>query len=163
MREFDCVLRGEAHLSQKPLGQTVRITAARRHGFDDDIAHFQPKIRAGADSGITQYFYNADAYGYYMDELRRRGCDAPVYPGVMPILNVANLFRFSDNCGADIPRWLRSRLDDIRDDEQAVKAFGEEVVTRLCERLLAMGAPGLHFYTMNQSGPILRVLDNLGL
>lgn len=131
--------------------------------FDDDIAHFQRKISAGADSGITQYFYNADAYGYYMDELRRRGCDAPVYPGVMPILNVANLFRFSDNCGADIPRWLRSRLDDIRDDEQAVKAFGEEVVTRLCERLLAMGAPGLHFYTMNQSGPILRVLDNLGL
>ena len=86
-----------------------------------------------------------------------------VYPGVRPLFNLANLFRFSDNCCADIPRWLRSRLDDIRDDEQAVKAFGEEVVTRLCERLLAMGAPGLHFYTMNQSGPILRVLDNLGL
>ncbi len=131
--------------------------------FDDDIAHFQRKIDAGADSGLTQYFYNADAYGYYMDELRRRGCDAPVYPGIMPILNVANLFRFSDNCGADIPRWLRGRLTDLQDDEATVKAFGEEVVTRLCERLLAMGAPGLHFYTMNQAAPVIRVLDNLGL
>lgn len=131
--------------------------------FDDDIHHFKRKIDAGADTGITQYFYNADAYGYYMDALRRRGCDAPVYPGIMPILNVANLFRFSDTCGADIPRWLRGRLTDLRDDDAAVKAFGEEVVTRLCERLLAMGAPGLHFYTMNQATPVLRVLDNLGL
>lgn len=131
--------------------------------FDDDIAHFKRKIDAGADTGITQYFYNADAYGYYMDALRRSGCEAPVYPGIMPILNVANLFRFSDTCGADIPRWLRGRLTDLRDDETAVKAFGEEVVTRLCERLLAMGAPGLHFYTMNQATPVLRVLDNLGL
>src|SRR5699024_8777073 len=117
----------------------------------------------GANSGITQYFYNADAYGYYMDELRRRGCEAPVYPGIMPILNVANLFRFSDNCGADIPRWLRGRLRDIQDDDAAVRAFGEEVVTRLCERLLAMGAPGLHFYTMNQASSTLHILNNLGL
>ncbi|WOA31734.1 methylenetetrahydrofolate reductase [NAD(P)H] [Alloalcanivorax xenomutans] len=131
--------------------------------FEDDIAHFKRKIDAGANSGLTQYFYNADAYGYYMDALRRTGCDAPVYPGIMPILNVANLIRFSGVCGADIPRWLRSKLDDIKDDEQAVKAFGEEVVTRLCERLLAMGAPGLHFYTMNQSQASLRILDNLGL
>lgn len=131
--------------------------------FEDDIAHFKRKIDAGANSGLTQYFYNADAYGYYMDALRRTGCDAPVYPGIMPILNVANLIRFSGVCGADIPRWLRSKLDDIKDDEQAVKAFGEEVVTRLCERLLAMGAPGLHFYTMNQAQASLRILDNLGL
>ncbi len=131
--------------------------------FEDDIAHFKRKIDAGANSGLTQYFYNADAYGYYMDALRRTGCDAPVYPGIMPILNVANLIRFSGVCGADIPRWLRSKLDDIKDDEQAVKAFGEEVVTRLSERLLAMGAPGLHFYTMNQSQASLRILDNLGL
>ncbi|WP_133492783.1 methylenetetrahydrofolate reductase [NAD(P)H] [Alcanivorax sp. 24] len=130
--------------------------------FEDDIAHFKRKVDAGANNGLTQYFYNADAYGYYMDALRRAGCDAPIYPGIMPILNVANLIRFSGVCGADIPRWLRSKLDDIKDDEQAVKAFGEEVVTRLCERLLAMGAPGLHFYTMNQAQASLRILDNLG-
>lgn len=131
--------------------------------FEDDIAHFKRKIDAGADSGITQYFYNADAYGYYMDALDKLGCKAPVVPGIMPILNVANLVRFSSACGADIPRWLHSKLNDIKDDDAAVKAFGEEVVTRLCERLLAMGAPGLHFYTMNQAGPTLRMLDNLGL
>jgi methylenetetrahydrofolate reductase (NADH) len=131
--------------------------------FEDDIAHFKRKIDAGANSGLTQYFYNADAYGYYLDALQKIGCDAPVYPGIMPILNVANLVRFSSTCGADIPRWLHSKLNDIKDDDAAVKAFGEEVVTRLCERLLAMGAPGLHFYTMNQAGPNLRILDNLGM
>lgn len=131
--------------------------------FADDIAHFKRKIDAGANHGITQYFYNADAYGYYMDALRKLGCDAPVYPGIMPILNAANLLRFSANCGADIPRWLVERLHDISDDEAAVKAYGEEVLTRLCERLLAMGAPGLHFYTMNQSATSLSVLANLGL
>lgn len=131
--------------------------------FADDIAHFKRKIDAGANHGITQYFYNADAYGFYMDALRKIGCDAPVYPGIMPILNAANLMRFSANCGADIPRWLGERLNDIKDDEAAVHAYGEEVVTRLCERLLALGAPGLHFYTMNQSKTSLRILDNLGL
>ena len=131
--------------------------------FEDDIAHFKRKVDAGANSGLTQYFYNADAYGYYMDALHKAGCDAPVYPGIMPILNVANLLRFSSTCGADVPRWLQSKLNDIKDDDVAVKAFGEEVVTRLCERLLAMGAPGLHFYTMNQAGPNLRILDNLGM
>lgn len=131
--------------------------------FDDDIAHFKRKIDAGADHGLTQYFYNADAYGAYMDALRSKGCDAPVYPGIMPILNVDNLKRFSANCGADIPRWLAERLDDIKDDPAAVRDYGEEVVTRLCERLLALGAPGLHFYTMNKSAPCLNVLDNLGL
>lgn len=131
--------------------------------FRDDIAHFKRKIDAGANHGITQYFYNADAYGFYMDEVRKLGCDAPVFPGVMPILNAANLKRFSANCGADIPRWLGERLDDLKDDDEAVKAYGEDVLTRLCERLLALGAPGLHFYTMNQSKPVLRVLDNLGL
>lgn len=131
--------------------------------FADDIAHFKRKIDAGADHGITQYFFNADAYGYYMDALRKLGCDAPVYPGIMPILNAANLLRFSANCGADIPRWLSERLNDLKDDEAGVKAYGEEVLTRLCERLLAMGAPGLHFYTMNQSATSLAVLDNLGL
>ncbi len=131
--------------------------------FADDIAHFKRKIDAGADHGITQYFYNADAYAFYMDEVRRLGCDAPVFPGIMPILNAANLKRFSANCGADIPRWLGERLDDLKDDPEGVKAYGEEVVTRLCERLLALGAPGLHFYTMNQAKPVVRILDQLGL
>ena len=131
--------------------------------FTDDIDHFKRKIDAGADTGITQYFYNAEAYAWYMDELARRGVSAPVYPGIMPITNYANLARFSDNCGADIPRWIRKKLEQLQNDDASLKAFGEEVVTRLCERLLAMGAPGLHFYTMNQSVANLRVLDNLGL
>ena len=131
--------------------------------FTDDIDHFKRKIDAGADTGITQYFYNAEAYAWYMDELARRGVTAPVYPGIMPITNYANLARFSDNCGADIPRWIRKKLEELQNDEASLKAFGEDVVTRLCERLLAMGAPGLHFYTMNQSVANLRVVDNLGL
>lgn len=131
--------------------------------FDDDIAHFKRKIDAGANNGLTQYFYNTDAYGFYLDALRKQGCEAPVYPGIMPILNVANLLRFSHSCGADVPRWLVSKLNDLKDDEAAVKEFGTEVVTRLCERLLAMGAPGLHFYTMNQAAPTLAILDRLGL
>ena len=131
--------------------------------FGDDIDHFKRKIDAGANSGITQYFYSADSYAYYMNELEKRGVTSPVYPGIMPITNYANLVRFSDSCGADIPRWIRKKLEELQHDDAALKAFGEEVVTRLCERLLAMGAPGLHFYTMNQSVPNLKVLDNLGL
>lgn len=131
--------------------------------FSDDIDHFKRKIDAGANSGITQYFYNAEAYNFYMEQLARRGVDVPVIPGVMPITNVANLVRFSDACGADIPRWIRKQLEQWQQDEASLRAFSEEVVTRLCERLLAMGAPGLHFYTMNQAGASLRILDNLGL
>lgn len=131
--------------------------------FTDDIAHFKRKIDAGADSGITQYFYNPDAYGFYIDALEKIGCDAPVYPGIMPIMNVANLVRFSQACGADVPRWLLARLEDIKDDDQAVTDYGVDIITRLCERLLAMGAPGLHFYTMNRAEISLRVLSNLGL
>lgn len=131
--------------------------------FSDDIDHFKRKIDAGANSGITQYFYNAEAYAAYMDELAKRGVTAPVFPGIMPITNYANLVRFSDSCGADIPRWIRKKLESLQHDDAALKDFGAEVVTRLCERLLAMGAPGLHFYTMNQSVPNLRILDNLGL
>lgn len=131
--------------------------------FDDDVDHFKRKIDAGANSGITQYFYNADAYAFYMEQLARKGVEAPVYPGIMPIINYANLVRFSDNCGADIPRWIRKKLEELQHDDASLKSFGEDVVTRLCERLLDMGAPGLHFYTMNQSVPNLKVLDNLGL
>lgn len=131
--------------------------------FDDDIEHFKRKIDAGANNGITQYFYNADAYAFYMEQLTRKGITAPVYPGIMPITNFANLVRFSDNCGAEIPRWIRKKMAEFGDDKESVKAFGEEVVTRLCERLLALGAPGLHFYTMNQAGPNVRIIENLGL
>jgi len=131
--------------------------------FEDDIAHFKRKIDAGADNGITQYFYNPDAYGFYIDALQKIGCDAPIYPGIMPIMNVANLVRFSKACGADVPRWLLARLEDVKDDDNAVTEYGIDIVTRLCERLLAMGAPGLHFYTMNRSEISLRVLKNLGL
>lgn len=131
--------------------------------FEDDIAHFKRKIDAGADNGITQYFYNPDAYGFYIDALDKIGCDAPIYPGIMPIMNVANLVRFSKACGADVPRWLLARLEDLKDDDNAVTEYGIDIVTRLCERLLAMGAPGLHFYTMNRSEISLRVLKNLGL
>jgi methylenetetrahydrofolate reductase (NADPH) len=131
--------------------------------FSDDIDHLKRKVDAGANSAITQYFYNADAYGFYMDELAKRGVTAPVVPGIMPIINYANLVRFSDGCGADIPRWIRKQLEQLQHDDVALKAFGEEVVTRLCERLLAMGAPGLHFYTMNQASANLNVINNLGL
>ena len=132
--------------------------------FTDDIDHFKRKIDAGANSGITQYFFNAEAYGFYMEQLAERGVTAPVVPGIMPITNAANLMRFSDACGADIPRWIRKKLEEYQmaGDDESVKAFGEDVVTHLCERLLAMGAPALHFYTMNQSVPNLRILDNLG-
>jgi len=129
--------------------------------FSDDIDHFKRKIDAGADRGITQYFYNADAYAWYMEQLTRRGVSAPVVPGIMPITNYANLIRFSDNCGADIPRWIRKRLQELENDPAGLCAFGEDVVTSLCQKLVALGAPGLHFYTMNQATPVLRVLDNL--
>lgn len=133
--------------------------------FSDDLDHFKRKIDAGANSGITQYFFNAEAYAFFMEQMDKRGVTAPVVPGIMPITNAANLMRFSDACGADIPRWIRKRLEEyqLSGDDASVKAFGEDVVTRLCEKLLAMGAPALHFYTMNQSVPNLRILDNLGL
>jgi methylenetetrahydrofolate reductase (NADPH) len=131
--------------------------------FEDDLDHFKRKIDAGANHGITQYFYNAEAYAFYMEQMDKRGVTAPVYPGIMPIINYANLKRFSDNCGADIPRWMRMKMEELQDDPDSLKDFGTEVVTRLCERLLALGAPGLHFYTMNQSKPTLRILDNLNL
>ncbi|WP_111657683.1 methylenetetrahydrofolate reductase [NAD(P)H] [Isoalcanivorax indicus] len=131
--------------------------------FEDDIAHFKRKIDAGANQGITQYFYNPDAYVYYMEALEKLGVSAPVVPGIMPITNFANVVRFSDMCGAEIPRWIRKAAEHYQQDDASLRAFGEDVVTRLCERLLALGAPGLHFYTMNQAGTSLRILDNLGL
>lgn len=118
---------------------------------EDDLRHFKRKIEAGADSAITQYFYNPDAYFRFVDECARMSIDVPVVPGIMPITNYTQLARFSDACGAEIPRWVRKRLEGFGDDRASIRAFGLDVVAGLCEALLAGGAPGLHFYTMNQA------------
>lgn len=128
-----------------------------------DIDAFVTKVRNGADVGITQYFFNADAYFHFVDELRRRGIDTPIVPGIMPITNSTQLLRFSDACGAEVPRWIRLRLQAFGDDTAAIKDFGADVVTALCEQLRAGGAPGLHFYTLNQSAATLAVCERLGL
>jgi methylenetetrahydrofolate reductase (NADPH) len=128
-----------------------------------DLEHFRRKVEAGADAAITQYFYNADAYFAFVDACAGMGLDLPVVPGIMPITNFTQLARFSDACGTEIPRWIRRRLEGMGDDLEAIRAFGHQVVLDLCRRLLAGGAPGLHFYTMNQSGPSLRLWDELGL
>ena len=118
---------------------------------DDDLQNFVRKIAAGANAGITQYFYNADAYFRFVDDLRRAGVDAPVAAGIMPITNYAQLSRFSDMCGAEIPRWIRQKLASYGDDLASIRAFGMDVVTALCERLLDGGTPGLHFYCLNHA------------
>lgn len=128
-----------------------------------DLLALVAKARAGADSAITQYFYNVDAYFRLVDEAQALGLTLPIVPGILPIVNSAQLIRFSDACGAEIPRWLRLRLHAFDGDSASVMAFGLDVVTDLCERLLAGGAPGLHFYTMNQSGPTLEICGRLGL
>ena len=117
----------------------------------DDLAAFVRKVQAGANSAITQYFYNADAYFHFVDEVRAAGVDIPIVPGIMPIASFSKLARFSDACGADIPRWMRKKFESFGDDSDSIKAFGLDVVTELCERLLQGGAPGLHFYCMNQA------------
>ena len=132
-------------------------------GYLADVRFLKSKFDAGANSGITQYFYNAEAYAQFLEVCAKAGITQPIVPGIMPITNAANLLRFSDNCGADIPRWLRYRLGDLQDDPEALKAYGVEVVTRLCERLLELGAPGLHFYTMNQAEPTSTLVKALGL
>lgn len=131
--------------------------------YGEDIAFLKKKLNAGANSAITQYFYNADAYFYFVDQCRQAGIDQPIYAGIMPITNYANLARFSRNCGAEIPRWICKRLEQYGEDQQSVIAFGTEVVTRLCEELLAGGAPGIHFYTMNQVEPTRTIWNALGL
>ncbi|MFC6633451.1 methylenetetrahydrofolate reductase [NAD(P)H] [Microbulbifer taiwanensis] len=129
--------------------------------YDDDIRYLKGKFEAGADSALTQYFYNPDAYFYFIDQCEKAGIDAPIIPGIMPITNFANLARFSRNCGAEIPRWLRHRMESYRDPED-IRKLGLEVVSDLCETLLEGGAPGLHFYTMNQVEPNTTILRNLG-
>jgi methylenetetrahydrofolate reductase (NADPH) len=128
-----------------------------------DMANFKRKVEAGANSAITQYFYNADAYFRFVDNCRKDGIDLPIVPGVMPIYNYTQLARFSDICGAEIPRWLRLRLEAFADDMPSLRALGVDVVSELCERLLAGGAPSLHFYTLNQAGVISNIINNIGL
>ncbi|MGQ0586029.1 MAG: methylenetetrahydrofolate reductase, partial [Gammaproteobacteria bacterium] len=130
---------------------------------DADFANFVRKVKAGADAAITQYFFNADAYVDFVGRARRAGVAVPIVPGIMPITNFTQLAQFSDACGAEIPRWIRLRLERLAGDKPALLDFGLEVATRLCETLLRGGAPGLHFYTLNQSEPVLRLWKNLGL
>jgi methylenetetrahydrofolate reductase (NADPH) len=128
-----------------------------------DLKAFAAKVHAGADAAITQYFFNADAYFRFVDEARRAGLDVPIVPGIMPILGSTQLLRFSDACGAEVPRWLRLRLQGFGDDVASIRAFGLDVVARLCEQLVAGGAPALHFYTMNQSAATLELCHRLGV
>jgi len=132
------------------------------HSAKEDLNYFKQKVTAGADGAITQYFYNADAYFRLIESCTALGIDIPIIPGIMPISNYEQLARFSDTCGAEIPRWLRQRLKDLADDKAALQDFGVEVVTKLCERLLAGGAPGLHFYTLNQAELTLKIATGLG-
>ena len=132
-------------------------------GAHKDLENFRRKVEAGADGAITQYFYNADAYFAFADRCRKAGIRLPIVPGIMPITNFTQLARFSDACGAEIPRWIRKRLESFGDDLEAIREFGHEVVLGLCQRLLAGGAPGLHFYTMNQAAPARRLWQELGL
>lgn len=131
--------------------------------FEDDIANFVRKAKAGADSAITQYFFNADCYFYFVERVQKLGVDIPVVPGIMPITNYSKLARFSDACGAEIPRWIRKQLEAYGDDTDSIQAYGEQVITQMCERLLQGGAPGLHFYSMNQAEPSLAIWNNLKL
>ena len=128
-----------------------------------DIHYLKRKLDAGADSCITQYFYNADSYFYFRDRCAAAGIEAPIVPGVMPITNYANLARFSDKVGAELPRWMRKRLEELSEDQEALRAFGAEAVTALCRRLLDGEAPGLHFYTLNKAPPSEAIANGLGL
>ena len=129
----------------------------------EDLQNFKRKVEAGADSAITQYFYNADAYYHFVDQCEGLGIDLPIVPGIMPIARFSQLARFSDACGAEIPRWIRRKLEAYGDDTAAVRAFGLDVVTELCADLLRNGAPGLHFYTLNQPGLTTTIWQRLGL
>jgi methylenetetrahydrofolate reductase (NADPH) len=129
----------------------------------EDFEHFRRKVEAGADAALTQLFFNADAYFDFVERCAKAGIKIPIVPGIMPITGYANTVRFCGGCGADLPRWIRLRLEELEDDKPALQDFGAEVVTRLCETLLRCGAPGLHFYTVNQAGPTLRLWKNLSL
>ncbi|MEY4750718.1 MAG: 5,10-methylenetetrahydrofolate reductase [Pseudomonadota bacterium] len=127
-----------------------------------DLQAYVAKVQAGASSAITQFFFNSDAYFRFVDEAARLGADVPVVPGIMPITNSSGIMRFADNCGAEIPRWIRLRLQAYGEDVESIKAFGLDVVTDLCEQLRGAGVPALHFYTMNQSATVLEICRRLG-
>ncbi|ROT99160.1 methylenetetrahydrofolate reductase [NAD(P)H] [Marinobacter sp. R17] len=151
-------------------GDTFNIEVAAYPEFhpqarsaEEDLKNFARKVDAGANSAITQYFFNADSYFYFIDRLEKMGITIPVVPGIMPIVNYTNLARFSEMCGAEIPRWIRKQLEAYGDDSESIRQFGEEIVTRMCEKLLDAGAPGLHFYTLNQANASVSIWHNLGL
>ncbi|MFM1869754.1 MAG: hypothetical protein RLY99_498 [Pseudomonadota bacterium] len=131
--------------------------------MSDDVLKFANKMKAGADSAITQYFFNSDAYFRFVDEAAKLGVNQPIVPGIMPITNSTQLLRFSDACGAEVPRWIRLRLQSFGDDTASIKAFGLDVVTDLCDQLCVAGAPGLHFYSLNQADTTLSIAKNLNL
>ena len=158
-------LRGDLPSGFGPMGEVAAYPQMppQARSPQADLQAFEAKVKAGASSAITQFFYNADAYWRFMDEVRRLGLDIPVVPGIMPITNSSGILRFADGCGAEIPRWVRLRLQSFGDDTASIKAFGLDVVTDLCERLRAQGAPSLHFYTMNTSATVLELARRLGL
>ncbi len=129
--------------------------------FEADLLNFKRKVDAGADSAITQYFFNIDSYLYFVDRCLDMGIETPIYPGIMPITNYTKLARFSDACGTEIPRWIRKQLEAYGDDSESIMKFGEEVITQMCEDLIENGVPGLHFYTLNQADPCLNIWKNL--
>ncbi|MGJ8517915.1 5,10-methylenetetrahydrofolate reductase [Carnimonas sp. LMG 33810] len=131
-------------------------------GFESDLQFFANKMKAGANRAVTQYFFDAEAYFHFAERAQALGVDQPIIPGIMPITKVESLLRFSSVCGAGIPRWIEKQLEAYADDEQSVRAFGHEVVARLCERLVKGGAPALHFYTLNQAEPTLKILEAIG-
>lgn len=131
--------------------------------FEADLAAFVRKVKAGANSAITQYFYNADAYFYFLEAARKAGVDIPILPGIMPIASFTKLARFSESCGAEIPQWMRRKFESYGDDGESVRQFGLDVVTNMCERLMAGGVPGLHFYSLNQAGLTRELCQRLGL
>ena len=151
-------------------GQRLKIEVAaypemhpQARSPQDDLRAYLAKVRAGASSAITQMLFNADAYFRFVDDTRAIGADIPVVPGIMPIVNASGIMRFADGCGADIPRWMRLRLQGYGDDTASIRAFGVDVISRLCEQLIAGGAPALHFYTLNQSAATIEICRRLGL
>lgn len=131
--------------------------------FDQDIQRFVEKVNAGANAAITQFFFNADAYFYFVERIVKAGINTPITPGIMPITNATSLIRFADSTGAEIPRWIRKQLNAYGDDSKSIKAFGHEIVYRLCEQLISGGAPSLHFYTMNNTEPTRQLVTDLAL
>lgn len=136
-------------------------THPQARNCDQGIKYFKHKVDQGADAAITQYFFNADSYFYFIDNCEKAGIDLPIVPGIMPITNYEQLIRFSAMCGAEVPRWLKCRLESFEDDTDGLKAFGEDYVTRMCQRLLDEGAPGLHFYSMNKTEPTRSIVRQL--